>query len=78
MVSRDAALAIASRFLRERVAPYAPHAVIVEDGVRETNDAWVVPYEDERSLGGDPDHSLAGNLPILVSKHDGAVDFDRP
>ncbi|MET7472027.1 YrhB domain-containing protein [Micromonospora sp. NPDC005686] len=77
MLSKEGARRSAEEFLDAEVRPRFRYGIlVVEDGVEESEDAWIFPYDGQAYVElGDWRQAMAGNSPIVVDKLTGEARF---
>jgi hypothetical protein len=75
MLTKSEALELVSQKLQKMTTPDDPF-VVVDAGTIEKPFGWVFFYNSKRYLETeDYRYALAGNGPVIVNKHDGAIEF---
>jgi immunity protein 35 of polymorphic toxin system len=75
MLTKTEALELVATMLRQMSTPDDPFVVVDEETI-ETTYGWVFFFDSKKHLEtGDHRYALAGNVPIMVNKHDATVEF---
>jgi hypothetical protein len=71
---KEARRLAAERIGEARLSPHGFTPLIIDDSTRETEFGWIFFYNAKEYLEtGDFRFCLAGNAPLFVAKHDGAI-----
>ena len=78
-LSRDDAIAIVQDWLRRDQEPAEGRTLgVVTSGIEENDSAFIVPWQAQAYIDGDPRAVIIGTFPVIVDKRTGQLVFGRP
>lgn len=78
-LSRDDAIAIVQDWLRRERQPAEGRPLgVVTAGIEENDSAFIIPWQAQAYIDGDPRAVIIGTFPVIVDKRSGQLVFGRP
>ncbi|HEX6539646.1 MAG TPA: YrhB domain-containing protein [Candidatus Dormibacteraeota bacterium] len=78
-LSRDDAIAIVQDWLRREQQPSEAKPLgVVVTGIEENESAFIVPWQAQAYIDGDPRAVIIGTFPVIVDKSSGELVYGRP